>query len=395
MKTTLVGLLLGGIAVGSTALPPAGAAPFFSKTILFHQEEGKFYHIPSLVTAPDGTLLAFCNQRCGSAGDDVGEARVVLRRSLDNGATWLPMQELAGAPGKKFHLGTAMVDETTGTVLLSYGDMLARSRDGGATWTQAPLQVLPNSMGLKGHAHGSSTGITLRYGTHRGRLLLPARTHLNPYNDTSIPDRRNKCFSCTLYSDDHGDTWQTGECLLPGTGEVALVERDNGDIFFNARAYFDDGKRRVAVSHDSGKSFPQAEWGEWGETVEPNQGVNASMIRVPASLTGGREMALFCNPASRGGASPEQAGGLRQNGVVRLSLDGGRTWPYAKVIQPQGNWFDYCSLAVARDGTILCLFKTVPSLTGMGHWNEVASMAIARFNLEWLTDRKVTTSSGQ
>jgi len=46
-----------------------------------------FYRIPSIGTAKDGTILAFCNGRVGSARDNCPYQTIVLRRSKDNGKT--------------------------------------------------------------------------------------------------------------------------------------------------------------------------------------------------------------------------------------------------------------------------------------------------------------------
>jgi sialidase-1 len=60
--------------------------------------------------------------------------------------------------------------------------------------------------------------------------------------------------------------------------------------------------------------------------------------------------------------------------TARLSYDEGRSWAVSKVIR-QG-MAAYSDLAVAHDKTILCLYETGNS----------ATLTLARFNLEWLTD---------
>ncbi len=67
-----------------------------------------------------------------------------------------------------------------------------------------------------------------------------------------------------------------------------------------------------------------------------------------------------------------------------MSLDGGLTWPQAKELSAHGDWFDYSSLAVAQDGAVVCLYKTTKTMAGTAKWNETCSMAVARFNMEWL-----------
>ena len=45
------------------------------------------YRIPSLIVAPKGTVLAFCEGRKNGRGD-TGDIDLVLKRSTDGGKTW-------------------------------------------------------------------------------------------------------------------------------------------------------------------------------------------------------------------------------------------------------------------------------------------------------------------
>ena len=55
------------------------------------------FRIPSVV-ARRALMLAFCEGRLHGSGD-AGEIEVVLRRSLDGGRTWLPLQVVSAVPG--------------------------------------------------------------------------------------------------------------------------------------------------------------------------------------------------------------------------------------------------------------------------------------------------------
>jgi hypothetical protein len=71
--------------------------------------------------------------------------------------------------------------------------------------------------------------------------------------------------------------------------------------------------------------------------------------------------------------------------VVHVSLDGGETWPIKKEISGWGDWFDYPSMTVAHDGTVLVMYKTTPSMQGIASSpDECCSMALARFDLAWI-----------
>jgi hypothetical protein len=101
------------------------------------------------------------------------------------------------------------------------------------------------------------------------------------------------------------------------------------------------------------------------------------MVRYPPQLCGGRDILLFVNP--------DTGGPHREHGVVHVSLDGGETWPIKKEISGWGDWFDYSSMTVAHDGTVLVMYKTTPSMQGIATSPDgCCSMALARFDLAWI-----------
>jgi len=355
----------------------------FERFIIFAHKENAFYHVPSIVTAPDGSILAFCEQRWQSPCDNVGECHIVMKKSKDNGQTWGELIELRRKSGEKWHMGSAVIDSETGKVFLMCGGGWLQSVDNGDTWTDWQPE---HSIQLGG-THGSGPGIQLQFGRHKGRLVWPARVNITTdgYNDQSISDRREKCYSTAIFSDDHGETLYRANAFHQGTGEACLVERVNGDIYFNARAYFDDFKRKTALSCDGGKYFTETQ--DDPVQKELSQGCNAGMIRYPKELlkkTGlsdllGDDVILFANPDSD---EP-----YREHGVVRVSTNGGQGWQYSKAVTDFGEWFDYSSLTVAEDGTILLMYKTTLTMTGLPQSSdECCSMALARFNLKWIMD---------
>jgi len=112
----------------------------------------------------------------------------------------------------------------------------------------------------------------------------------------------------------------------------------------------------------------------------------ASLVRLSTVSKGGRNRILFSNPYNldRADGKAEPGGSRdRKNVSVLMSYDEGSTWAVRKTIEP--NWSGYSDLAVAKDGTILCLYERGdPSDTRF----RPASLTLARFNLEWLTDGK-------
>ena len=314
-----------------------------------------------------------------------------MKKSHDHGRTWGELRVLRKQAGAKWHMGSAITDMITGKIFLMCGGGWLQSLDNGETWTDwnPKLQLPEDGNGGIGSTHGSAPGIQLQYGRHQNRLIWPARTTISKdgYDDRKISDRRQKCYSTVIYSDDHGETLERSNVFHRGTGEACLVELINGDIYFNARAYFNDNMRRVALSRDGGMSFTE----EAHDTLlrEGPQGCNAGMLRYPEKYAGLKN----CLPANKDVvlfANPDTDGPDREHGVVRLSLDGGYTWAFSRSVTDYGDWFDYCSMTVAVDGSILLMYKTTPTMKGLATSpDECCSMALARFDLEWLTKQEL------
>jgi len=361
--------------------------PLFELVPVFENEGSAHYRIPSLVAAPDGTVVAFCNRRVDTVADGAAEQNLVARRSPDGGRSWEPMQELSSRPGWRAGIGAAICDGITGEAMVAYscgpgtdearaaqelaeqptGRFLARSLDGGHTWDHQPQVLAPNEMGHVGGSHGSCPGITLEFGERAGRLVMPARFATKP---GEVPeDLIRHHYNCAVYSDDRGQTWQTGAPVQVGTGEGCLAERSDGTLYFNSRAYFHDGRRRTAISRDGGET-----WGDFevDDTLsECNWGTNAGLVRVPDPAGAAF---LFSNPPLwREGRDLNRD---RRLMTAALSPDEGRSWPLRRVIDdgPSG----YSALAVAGDGTFLCLYEC-----GDEVYND-RGVRLARFNRAWL-----------
>jgi sialidase-1 len=356
---------------------------FFEQHDLFISKGRCYFRIPSITVAEPGIVLAFANRRLDTCADAAGEVHIIGRRSPGVSQGWEPIVELCAAPGWHAAIGTVITDTENGAILLPYhrgrrnisdepdreekvsrgGDYLAISKDNGRTWDHQRMTVEPNGAGCCGSTHGASPGITLQHGRKKGRLIAPARYATRP--DEELETLQKHHYNCTIYSDDGGRTWQTGGPLQVGTGEGCLVELSDGTIYYNSRAYFMDGKRRIARSYDGGETFEDFAVDE--NLVEPKGGCNAGMASVPVRLSAGRDLILLSNPAHN----------ERRQLTVWLSPDGGRTWPVSKIVH--AGPAAYSSLAVSDDGTIFILYEN-------GEKSPYEKISLARFSLRWLTD---------
>jgi hypothetical protein len=304
-----------------------------------------------------------------------------VRLSKDGGVTWGDDIEIG--PGATF--GNAIVDESTGDILYVNpgAGFLWRSRDHGTTWTRETIaEVRPDGLGLvPASVTCMQPGITLMFGEHRGRLLMPVRIRPEGSNDVA---RRIYSYSSALYSDDGGAIWQTSKPFpVLGTGEAALAELSDGRIMYNSREHMSRGNRFIAWSDDGGETWlnpyrsPDLPDGPRGSSY----GCMGGMIRLPIE---GLDVLIYSNLDTDAGKMPKQVGGSitkgREKVTVWASFDGGQTWPVKRLVYdgPSG----YSNLAAGRPGTpsegrIYLLFEGGPE-------GRNSAIQVAVFNLSWL-----------
>lgn len=358
-----------------TAAALEAAEPDFWSTEVFTSGTHGYhtFRIPSLLVAPDGTLLAFCEGRKSGRGDS-GDIDLVLRRSKDGGKTWSDLKVVWDDGQNTCGNPCPVVDRQTGRIILpmtwNNGQdtereimegrsldtrrvFLSISDDCGETWS-APREI--TSMAKKPHwrwyATGPGVGIQLERGSRRGRLVIPC-------NHSDHSDDQHPYRSHVIFSDDGGHTWQIGGVAEPRTNESQAVELVNGRLLLNMRSYHGRYRRAVAISEAWGAS--------WGpvrlhpDLIEPV--CQASLLRFTAADRDDRNRLLFANPAST----------RRERMTVRISYDEGLTWPISRVIYEGAS--AYSCLARLPGDRIGLLYER----------DDYQRIVFASFTLEWLT----------
>ncbi len=358
------------LALTAVLLQPA-AAPLAEQDLATAGAGSPFYRIPALAVTTNGTLLAAYDAR-PTLGDLPSPIALVMRRSIDNGRTWLPQfvvrQEQAP---EGFGDPSLIVDRVTGRVFLFHAagwnqgffgshtgnrhddpDVLqadvSYSDDDGLTWTHRRITSQIKDPAWGGIFASSGQGIQLRYGPHAGRLVQQYVVRFEGQN-----------WAASAYSDDHGDTWRMGRLVGPDADENKSVELSDGTLMLNIRA---KPFRKVAFSRDGGQSWTGLR--DEVQLIDPAN--NASVIRLyPEAPTGTPEarQLLFSNTESRD---------RRENLTLRLSCDDGATWPIRKVVEPAGA--SYSTLARLADGRFGLLYER----------GSVDRLVFAAFDLDWL-----------
>lgn len=308
------------------------------------------YRIPGIVRTENGTLLAYCEARRNN-GADWGEIEIHMRRSLDDGMTWEPAIQIAhhgpriegnpkakdpnaGAHEQTVNNPVAIVDRTTGAIeflyCINYAHCFSmRSLDDGETWS-TPVDITKTFEPFRKYydwkviATGPGHGIQLR----NGRLIVPI------WLAYGKPGDHAPSASATIYSDDHGKTWIAGDLAVPNSqpfgipNESIAAELSTGEVLMISRNVSIPNRKIVTRSPDGATSWSTPSF--HNDLYEPI--CMASLIALqnsPGTL-------VFSHPyrveKDNEGREKPNTRGKRENLTVRLSLDDGKTWPYARVL---------------------------------------------------------------
>ncbi len=382
MKTILFSLLL-------PALQLTAAEPLFEKTEVFPPRLNGIarYRIPGIVVTQKGTVLAYAEARKISSSD-WGEIEIHLRRSTDGGKTWENSQKIAhtgarleGNPRKAeggereqtVNNPVAIVDRETGAIEFLYCINYARcysmrSIDDGLTWS-APVDITASfepfraKVDWKVIATGPGHGIQIK----SGRLVVPIWLAYGKEGD------HGPSAAASIFSDDHGKTWQAGDLCLPNEGdfgnpnETMITELSDGRVMLVSRSASKANRKIITTSPDGARNWTKPIFHE--QLWEPI--CMASIVAHPSKPG----TLIFSNPHTlkldKDGKEVPVGRGKRENLSIKLSHDDGKTWPVNKTLDPGPS--AYSDLAVLPDGTVLCLYEGK------------ADVQVARFNLEWIT----------
>jgi sialidase-1 len=277
----------------------------------------------------------------------------VLRRSLDGGQTWLPLQVVSAVPGKTCGNPVPVIDPSSGDVVLvtvqngadavemslARGTdpvdgrrvFVQRSADDGASWSvpvEITAQVKPSDWGW--YATGPCHGIALT----TGRLVVPANHSFVP--SAPVDDLIRLNGGHCIVSDDGGFTWSVGfvdrnDGPEINANETAVAELPDGRLYFNARNHQGTGPARVhAWSSDEGATL-DAPYAGIPEITAP--GIQGSVLTLPDGRL------LLSTPVDPS---------VRRELTVFVSEDSGQSWRPGLVVH--SGMAGYSDLVLLSDG---------------------------------------------
>lgn len=268
----------------------------------------------------------------------------------------------------------------TSYLWMSYSD------DDGKTWS-APRDITPGLRKdwMKFLGTGPGTGIVLRNGPHKGRILIPV------YTTNNVSHLNGSQSSRVIYSDDHGKTWHAGEAVNDNrqvdgqkihsstmnnkraqNTESTVVQLNNGDVKLFMRGL--TGDLQVATSKDGGVT--------WEKDIKRYPQVKDVYVQMSAihTMHEGKEYIILSN-----------AGGpKRENGMVHLARveeNGELTWLKHNPIQ-KGE-FAYNSLQELGNGEYGILYEH----TEKGQ--NAYTLSFRKFNWEFLSKNLISPTEAK
>jgi sialidase-1 len=352
-----------------------------SLSVVFKSGEAGYhtFRIPAIIRAPDQSLLAFCEGRVNNAGD-YGTIKIVMRRSMDAGKTWSPIQVVAAMGNLQVGNPAPVVDQTDpafpkGRIFLFYntGDhhenevrkgnglrevWYITSTDNGLNWSapvnittqvHRPLQPHRNTgyqfaEDWRSYANTPGHAIQFQQGRYRGRIFIAAN------HSAGAPQNQFEDYTAHgFYSDDHGKTFRlTSSLTIKGSNESIATELSNGNLMMNSRNQKGDIRARIiSISSDGGQNWDTS----YFDRQLPDPVNQASLLTIGRKK--GKAILAFSNAASTT---------RRDSLTLRISWDEGKTWPYQQLIdaapdQTKNDYTAYSDLVYIHKNSIGILYE--------------------------------------
>ena len=277
-------------------------------------EYSKYYRIPAITRASDGTLVALSDARKNHIHDVSNNIDIISRRSSDNGKTWsdyvVIFQGSGDGAGCKYWKGYgdgAVASFPNGTVVATaiHGFGLSGSgsdaasdvvwkvsRDNGKSWSSE--FVMDKS--LYGNLRGNITPGNICVGKNgylQGKALAGLRTSKSPNSGSSSSASYNRIY-CMTYDPDANE-WKNVKVTLNSSSmnyiedsgnldETQLVQVGENDYLLSARYYGTGSRKFYRLKFTSATTATATEVSQSGMTLAG--GCNGDLINYTTANQG-------------------------------------------------------------------------------------------------------------
>ena len=290
------------------------SSEMYTMNYAMHEYEKEYNKIqaPALAKAENGNLLLFAegrgtpanaNERVAQNTMPVGNTDIIMKRSVDGGATWEEqIKVIAGQGSNITYCFPQIVSQESGKIILQYSSIntsfankvytydagsqriyQVESTDNGNSWT-APAEITSSLKDVaSGHVqNGPGHGIELQSDIYRKRLIMPLTYSKNVVK--------------VAISDDGGASWRLGKAVSGSRlKHASVVELADGRLMMVVGHTNASPKNKlVSYSSDGGES-----WSTAANVASEIRTGDYGHLFAGTLLKGKNGEILFVNPTGR------------------------------------------------------------------------------------------------
>jgi hypothetical protein len=327
----------------------------------------------SFATLASGRII-FCYSQFYGGHADESPARIARIHSDDQGRTWSAPEVVVENHSGCNVMSVSLLRLASGKLAMfhivknSWLDCrphMRISNDDGATWSESkPVFDAPGYFVLNNDRVIQ---------TSKGRVLMPVAFHRSRAGDPkSSKSFDSRGIALWYYSDDEGATWHESATwwAMPvrsnsGLQEPGVLELPNGTLISWSRT--DQGSQYGFTSNDDGKTWTAPQPTELRSPTSP-----ASIRQIPGSND---LLAIYNDHSGRFPFTKAKRTPL----VAAISGDGGKTWPHARLLEPDPDgWYCYTAIHFVGDAVLLGYCAGDSKVGGLNR------LRIRRIPLDWL-----------
>lgn len=408
LKTNLLALLL--LLVGAVALNAQTQTP----VAVYTSTNTQYYRIPAIVTASNGDLLLFNDDRhtsnsdVGSNNSNSGIDLLVKRLNWDGSAYGSIGASLNVTPNKPqatwcYGDPAVVADRESDEVLvLAIGGTTSwtsnttsyaiRSHNNGQTW-DAPVQMTFGSANFPRPTDNYVNGFFFASGRILQSKVIKVGSYYRIYVAflyTTVANTSDSYkFNQVYYSDDFGSTWNLlGGKAITSADEAKLEELPNGDVIITSR--YAGGRRINKFTYSDRTTFSSGSWGTQDDyQFTGGCAINADMLTMTAYRTrDNKQVTLLLLSTATGSSRTDIKIFYHEidNNTTVASLTSG--WTATSFTLPNTSTFGgYSALTMQADEKIGVYYEGNTTTNGV---NDYSNLYYITYTLEELTGNAYT-----